>query len=226
MGAARRNLANVVDGLISIGDTPRRAGWWYHQDFEAKQRWLGKPWGGRYAVRDAEGQLRSEGEGEIMLQVPSLMRGYYQRADLTDEVLANGWYATGDIGNLNAEGVLRMTGRNKYVINRAGIKIYPEELDLLLERHPDVEEACAFGVADPISGEGVAVAVVLRDGADTTEQLRSDWVRGHIRPDAVPGRVFVVPEIPKTDRGKFNRANVAEFCLGQDQTPWPGSQIN
>lgn len=208
-----------VANMYGITETANWIGGALASEHEPEDGLLGKPWGGRYAVRDAEGQLCSEGEGEIMLQVPSLMRGYYQRADLTDEVLANGWYATGDIGNLDAEGVLRMTGRIKYVINHAGIKIYPEELDLLLERHPDVEEACAFGVADPISGEGVAAAVSLRDGADTTEQRLIDWVRAHIRPDAVPGRVFVVQEIPKTDRGKLNRANVAEFCLAQKQTP-------
>jgi acyl-coenzyme A synthetase/AMP-(fatty) acid ligase len=174
---------------------------------------LGTCWGGHYAVQDKDGRPSISGEGEIMLQVPSLMTGYFQRQDLTDEVLINGWYLTGDTGSIDERGVLRMTGRNKYAINRAGIKIYPEELDLLLERHPDVEEACAFGVADPISGEGVAAAVCLGAETNCSEQSLLDWLREQIRPEAVPGRIYLVDNIPKTDRGKLNRANVAEFCL-------------
>lgn len=112
-----------------------------------------------------------------------------------------------------------MTGRNRYAINIGGIKVYPEELDLLLERHPEVEEACAFGVQDAISGEKVAVAVRLQDKATVDEAQLLQWVSRHIRPDAVPSRIFTIPEIPKTDRGKLNRDNVARYCLPEDATP-------
>jgi acyl-coenzyme A synthetase/AMP-(fatty) acid ligase len=201
-----------VANMYGITETANWIGGALASEYEPEDGLLGKPWGGMFAVRNAQGKRCSEGEGEILLRAPSLMSGYYRRADLTDEVLTDGWYATGDMGILDDEGVLRMTGRNKYVINIAGIKIYPEELDLLLERHPDVQEACAFGLADPISGESVAAAVVLRNGANILEKPLIDWVRDHIRTEAVPRRVYVIAEIPKTDRGKLNRANVADFC--------------
>ena len=102
---------------------------------------LGMPWGGHFAVLGDDGVLRAKGEGEILLQVPSLMSGYYRRPDLTAEVLRDGWYHTGDTGSVDPSGVLRLTGRNRYAVNRGGIKVYPEEVDLLLERHPEVVEA-------------------------------------------------------------------------------------
>jgi acyl-CoA synthetase (AMP-forming)/AMP-acid ligase II len=179
---------------------------------------LGRPWGGRFAVLGDDGRPAAAGQGEILLQVPSIMRGYYRRADLTAEVLRDGWYHTGDTGSLDADGLLRLTGRNRYAINRGGIKVYPEELDLLLERHPDVVEACAFGIDDPVSGQVAAAAVRLRGEAGDAPGIGMPellaWVRERIRPEAVPSRLFAVAEIPKTDRGKLNRDRVARHCLG------------
>ncbi len=95
------------------------------------------------------------------------------------------------------------------------MKILPEEIDLLLERHPDVEEACTFGVPDDINGESVAVAVRLRQGFEGSEAELRDWCLARIRGDCVPERWFVLDEIPKTDRGKINRDNVRRACTGE-----------
>lgn len=175
---------------------------------------LGRPWGGQAAVLDADGHFRSQGEGEILVQSPSLMSGYFRRPDLSAEVLRDGWYRTGDSGTLDAHGVLRLTGRRRDVINRGGMKIHPEELDLLFERHPAVQEACAFAMPDSAGGDAVGVAVRLRDGAAATSRELAAWVRGQIRVHAQPDRIFVVAELPRTDRGKLNRARVAQACLG------------
>ena len=103
-------------------------------------------------------------------------------------------------------------GRLKTEINRAGAKILPEEVDLLLERHPSVAEACTFGIPDPINGEMVAVAVRAVSDEVAPSELRH-WCSERIRPDCVPERWFMVAEIPKTDRGKINRANVRDACV-------------
>jgi acyl-CoA synthetase (AMP-forming)/AMP-acid ligase II len=178
---------------------------------------LGRPWGGNFGILSDDGVVRSKGDGEVLVQTPSLMQGYYRRSDLAREVLRNGWYRTGDRGHVDADGVLRLAGRINYSINRGGIKVYPEELDLLLERHPEVSEACTFAVPDPVSGDGVAVAVRLRDDAAVAPRELIDWVRQRIRPEAVPNRVYPLSEIPKTGHGKVDRNRVAAHCLKVDR---------
>ncbi len=140
------------------------------------------------------------------------MKGYYDRPDWTREVIVDGWFRTGDIGTIGEDGIARLLGRSRLEINRAGIKIHPEEIDLLLEGHPKVTEACAFAVPDEFAGEIVGVAVRAAVGASA---LR-DWCRARIRKEAMPERWFFVDEIPRTDRGKVDRAGVRALCLGED----------
>ncbi len=178
---------------------------------------VGAMWGGQAAVLTEDGRLAATGEGELAVQSPSLMQGYFRQAELTATVLRDGWFFTGDLGRIGDDGLIRITGRRKNEINRAGMKIQPEEIDLLLERHPDVLEACAFGIPDEISGEMVAVAVRFADAAGDregggVEALRA-WCRERLRRESVPERWFVVPEIPKTDRGKISRQKVMDYCL-------------
>jgi len=133
---------------------------------------------------------------------------------LTAEVLKDGWFYTGDYGSVDKQGVIRLSGRLKTEINRAGTKILPEEVDLLLEKHPQVAEACTFGIPDPINGERVAVALRAA-GAVTSAELKT-WCRKRIRNECVPEKWFMVDEIFKTDRGKVNRAKVRGICLAQE----------
>ena len=178
---------------------------------------VGRAWGGRIAVLDDAGHRRASGEGEVLVQTPSVMQGYLHRPDLTAEVLRDGWYHTGDHGLLDPRGVLRLTGRVRSMINRGGFKVYPEELDLLFERHPQVAEACAFGVPDLAAGESVRVAVRLRDAAQAcppaSPQALLAWARDHIRADALPDRIHLLDDIPKTARGKPDRPAVARACI-------------
>ncbi|MEM7569329.1 MAG: class I adenylate-forming enzyme family protein [Pseudomonadota bacterium] len=177
---------------------------------------LGTLWGGDAAVLTDNGAIAACGEGELLIRTPSLMQGYYQRPDLTDAAFHQGWYRTGDTGRIDGTGVLTLTGRNKSMINNAGIKIYPEELDLLFERHAQVAEACAFGVEDAVSGEAVALAVVPAGDAPDPSALRT-WASEHIRAEALPRQIFVLDAIPKTDRGKINRETVRDHCLAQQK---------
>lgn len=175
---------------------------------------VGTMWGGHAMVKDTDGVFHAQGEGELVLLTPSVMAGYHLSDHLTRTVLRNGWFHTGDIGTIGEDGSMRLTGRLKSEINRAGIKVQPEEVDLLLERHPDIAEACTFGVPDAVSGEIVAAAVCLTDGTPEldTVALRS-WCAERIRRESIPERWFFVSEIPKTDRGKINRNHVRDHCL-------------
>ena len=166
---------------------------------------IGKPWGGTAGVRDEQGTIRTQGSGEIVVQTPSLMSGYLDRPDLTAAVLRDGWYATGDLGEVDAESNIRLTGRAKDEINRAGFKVQPAEIDMLLESHPAIAEACVFGAPDTISGEIVAAAIRLSAGAAEDAASLRDWCLKRLRREATPERWFFVDEIPKTSRGKVSR---------------------
>jgi len=174
---------------------------------------VGTMWGGSAAIRDDDGRIRDNGSGELLLRPPSLMTGYFRRPDLTAEAVRDSWYHTGDIGHIDDSGVIRLTGRSKYEINRAGMKVSPEEIDLLLERHESVIEACAFALPDEIAGEIVAVAVHLDPERPVTPETLRAWCLECIRRECIPERWFVLDEIPKTDRGKLNRDRVRQACL-------------
>jgi acyl-coenzyme A synthetase/AMP-(fatty) acid ligase len=175
------------------------------RDPNMRDSFVGQPWGGTASVIDRAGNRQSVGEGEIIIQTPSLMTGYLRRPDLTAEVLFNGWYRTGDWGYVDEQGSMCLQGRIKEEINRAGFKVQPAEIDLLLEKHPEVEEACSFGIPDPVSHEIVAVAVRLTTGSSQTQKSLRAWCLERLRKDAVPERWFFTDEIPKTARGKLRR---------------------
>lgn len=179
---------------------------------------VGAMWGGLAAVIDGDGKLRQEGEGEIAILTPALMTGYLKRDDLTGEVMRDGWFLTGDLGRIGADRLIHLTGRRKSEINRAGIKVHPEEIDVLLERHPDVAEACTFGVPDEISGEIVGAAVVLTRGSQASKETLRRWCVERTRRENAPEIWFILSDIPKTSRGKIDRRQVIETCLGKRET--------
>ena len=190
--------ANWIAG-VALGDAP-------------EEGTVGRAWGGELAVRDEAGRLHRSGSGEVMLRSPALMRGYLGQEAETGRVLVGGWLATGDLGRLAEDGTLTLVGRLKHEINRAGIKVPAEEIDLLLAGHPAVEEACAFALPDPVMGEAVAAAVVLRQPAVSPAQLIA-WCAKRIRRAAVPARLFVLDALPKNERGKVQRQRVRQHCL-------------
>lgn len=202
-----------VLNMYGITETANWIGGASASDGGAADGRIGTVWGGHAAVLTARGELCCTGQGELLVQTPSLMKGYYKRVDLTQAVLRDGWFHTGDIGRIEADGTLYLVGRRKYEINKGGHKVHPEDIDILLERHADVLEACAFAVPDDLAGETVGVAISLKDGASVNaEELRA-WCTRHLIREKVPDHWFIVDEIPKTGRGKFNRDEVARHCL-------------
>jgi acyl-CoA synthetase (AMP-forming)/AMP-acid ligase II/thioesterase domain-containing protein/acyl carrier protein len=179
---------------------------------------IGKMWGGQAAVLDDDGSIQNAGAGEIMIKSPSLMSGYLNRPDLSAAALHEGWYRTGDRGTIDQRGCLRLSGRLKDEINRAGFKVQPAEIDTLLERHPSVAEACVFGVNDPLGGEAIAAAIRLADGASATSQSLQAWCRERLRREAVPESWFFVSEIPRTARGKVSRDVVRRTLVVEPTT--------
>lgn len=203
-----------VANMYGITETANWAAGAMASQYAPEDGLIGRMVGGTAAVLDEAGGIRAHGQGEIVLQTPSLMEGYHGRSDLSAEVLRDGWYLTGDIGEIAADGTMRLTGRQKAMINKAGMKIHPEEVDLLLEQNPHIAEACCFAVPDPVQGEAVGAALVFADSDSqvSAKDLRG-WCQARIKPQAVPDKWFFVSSIPKTDRGKINRDAVREHCM-------------
>jgi len=181
------------------------------EDLGAADGLVGKPWGGGAAVLDESGNVLRQGLGEVLVATPSIMSGYLGMEAETRAAFHGSWLRTGDTGRIDADGCLTLVGRIKNEINRGGVKVPAEEIDMLLERHPAVREACAFALPDPIAGEAVAAAIVLAEDADIPA-LRA-WCRERCRAEAVPSKIFVLDAIPRNDRGKIVRDRVRDAAL-------------
>jgi len=148
--------------------------------------------------------------GEIVCRGPVIMSGYFEDADANARSFVDGWFRTGDLGYIDADGHLFMTGRLKDIINRGGEKVLPEEVDDVLLQCPQVVEAAAFAVPHPTLGEDVAAAVVLRGSIAAGESAIREFAARRLPPFKVPRRILIVKEIPKGPTSKVQRAGLAE----------------
>jgi acyl-CoA synthetase (AMP-forming)/AMP-acid ligase II len=146
--------------------------------------------------------------GEVVIRGPNVMHGYENNPQANAGAFVDGWFRTGDLGTLDDAGYLRLIGRLKELINRGGEKIAPREVDEVLETHPAVKEAVAFGVPHATWGEEVAAAVVLT--APATEKELLAYCRDRLADFKVPRHLHIVESIPRTPTGKVQRRFVAE----------------
>ena len=121
----------------------------------------------------------------------------------------DGWFRTGDLGTIDEEGVIRLTGRLKEIINRGGEKIAPREVDEVIQAHPAVAHAVTFALSHDKLGEDVAAAVVLKEGATATEQELRSHVSQTLADFKVPRKVLICDEIPTGPTGKVQRIGLA-----------------
>ncbi len=158
---------------------------------------------------DSEGKPLPPGEaGELQVRGPSVMKGYFRAPDLTAAAIKDGWFHTGDLGKVDEEGQVFLLSRLKELIIRAGMNIYPAEVDAALNTHAAVQEAFAVGLDDPTFGEVVGACVVLREGATADERTLINHCRERLAAYKCPVRIRFVEAIPKTSRGKVNRSNL------------------
>jgi len=166
--------------------------------------------GPEIAVMDADGALLPAGEpGEVVIRGANVTAGYENNPDANAKSFAGGWFRTGDEGVLDAQGYLRLTGRLKEIINRAGEKVSPLEVDNRLMEHPAVKQVVTFAMPSRLFGEAVAAAVVLAEGESVTEEGLRDFVAARLSAFKVPVRIVFLDEIPKGSTGKLQRIGLA-----------------
>ena len=182
---------------------------------------IGEGWGAVIQVLRTDDPTQSPGpeqrcaageSGYVWLNTPALMKGYFRRDDLTAKAVVDGWFMTGDIGFLDDRGRLLLRGRERDEINKGGMKIYPSDIDAVVERFDRASDVCAFALDDPIYGQAVGMAVVLADRKDETVRSLHAWLKSHLAEHKMPSRWWLVDEIPRTSRGKINRDVVKAAC--------------
>lgn len=171
----------------------------------------GIPYGNEAAILSPDqARLPSAEEGEIAVRGPNVMRGYLKNPEATDSAFtADGWFRTGDLGRLDAEGYFFVTGRLKELIIKGGENIAPREIDEALYAHPDVVEAAAFACACPRYGERVEAAVTLVEGSRLDSRQLIDICRARVGEFKCPDMVHILEELPKGPSGKIQRLKIA-----------------
>ena len=138
------------------------------------------------------------------------MKGYWNRPEETGQALRNGWLHSGDIGKMDADGYVYIVDRVKDMINAAGFKIWPAEVEHYLYQHPAVKELAVYGIPHPEKGEAVCASIVLKDGAQITREAIIAYCRENMAAYKVPSRVDFVAELPKSATGKILKRTLRE----------------
>jgi long-chain acyl-CoA synthetase len=153
------------------------------------------------------GDVPAGAPGELLVRGPQVMRGYWNRPDETAGAFADGWFRTGDVAVMDGDGYFRIVDRKKDVINTAGFKVWPREVEETLYTHPAVRLAAVVGVPDDYRGEAVKAYVVLKDGeaARVTVEELVGFCRARLTAYKVPRLVEFRAELPITTTGKLLR---------------------
>ena len=143
--------------------------------------------------------------GEIIARGPNIMKGYWNRPDINEEVLRGGWMHTGDMGAFDEEGFLYILDRKKDMIKTGSENVYSPEVESALCAHPSVLEASVIGVPHPTWGETIRAVVVARPGESLTEQQIIDWCRSRLTHFKCPTSVVFTDALPKGGTGKVQK---------------------
>jgi long-chain acyl-CoA synthetase len=182
-----------------------------HPDRERKPGSIGTP------IRDVRMRVVDEqdaevpvGEvGEIVIQGPNVMKGYWQRPDATAEAMRGGWFHTGDMAKVDEDGYFFIVDRKKDLIIRGGYNVYPREVEEVLYEHPAVAEAAVVAVPHAELGEEVGAAVALKAGAEASPEELQAFVKERVAAYKYPRHVWLVPELPKGPTGKILKREIS-----------------
>ncbi|WP_144552754.1 class I adenylate-forming enzyme family protein [Peribacillus simplex] len=149
--------------------------------------------------------------GEIIVKSPAMMAGYYQRPDLTQEYIRDGWFYTGDIGKLDESGYLYIVDRKKDMIISGGMNVYSSEVERVVNLHPSVALSACIGVPHPDWGEVVCVVASLQEGLNCTSEELIDFCKQRTSKYMVPKVVYFLDKFPLTPIGKIDKKELRKM---------------
>jgi cyclohexanecarboxylate-CoA ligase len=149
-------------------------------------------------------EVRLSAEGEVQVRGVPVFAGYHDNAEATREAFtADGWFRSGDLGEIDAAGNIAITGRTKDVINRGGVKFNPAEVEMLLDSHPKILQSAIVPMPDPVLGEKACAFVTLRNSGEVSlEELVAYLLEKNIAKNKLPEKLVVVAEMPLTPTRK------------------------
>jgi long-chain acyl-CoA synthetase len=150
--------------------------------------------------------------GELVINGPQVMAGYWNRPEETAAALRNGWLYTGDIATMDSEGYFYIVDRKKDMIISGGYNVYPREIDEVFFTHPKVMEACAVGVPHPTRGEQIKVFVVLKPGETASDAELIDFCCEKLATYKLPTLVAFCEKLPKSTVGKVLRKDLRQMA--------------
>jgi fatty-acyl-CoA synthase len=179
-------------------------------DWQTHGETVGKPiWCVLLRITGEDGREVPRGrEGEICVRTPLAIQGYYRNPAATEAFLSGGWCHTGDIGFVDAEGYLTVSGRKKAMIKSGGISIFPEEIEDALRKHPAVMEAAVIGLKSADWGEAVKAFVALKQGAACDAESLIQFCKESLAPYKAPKVIEFLPALPRTGLGKIDRGKL------------------
>jgi acyl-CoA synthetase (AMP-forming)/AMP-acid ligase II len=181
---------------------------------KARMTSVGRPVFGCDLMIAAESGPTLPGEpGEILIRGAHVMQGYWKRPDLTALALKNGWFSTGDLGVVGADGIVSIKGRIKEVIRTGGKSVQPNEVEAALRQYPGVEEASVVGIPDAEWGELVTAFVVSAPGAALAESALKEHCTAVLSPHKRPKLIQIVSELPKSHYGKVQRGRLRDSAI-------------
>ncbi len=152
-------------------------------------------------------------EGEVCCRGYSVMKGYYKMPEATAKtILEDGWLLSGDLGMMDEDGYLKITGRHKDLIIRGGENISPREIEEYLYRMEGIQDVQVVAVPSRKYGEQVAAFVILKEGCDLSPEDVQDFCRGNISNYKVPRYVSMIEELPLTASGKVQKFKLREMA--------------
>ncbi len=154
--------------------------------------------------------LGTDAAGELLIRGPQVMRGYWNRADETENCLRDGWLSTGDLATVDADGYFRIVGRKKDMIKAGGYNVYPDEVDEALMAHPKIREAATIGVPHERRGETVKSFVVVEPGAELDAEAIDHWCRERLAAYKIPREIEFVDALPRSTVLKVLRRELRE----------------
>jgi malonyl-CoA/methylmalonyl-CoA synthetase len=157
-------------------------------------------------VRAGERELAADEVGDIEVKGPNVFSGYWRMPEKTkEEFTSDGYFKTGDVGKISADGYVTIVGRSKDLIITGGYNVYPAEIEGYLNDLPGVDESAAIGVPHPDFGEAVVAVVVAKPGASLNADEIINTMKQNIANFKVPKRVFIVNELPRNAMGKVQK---------------------